>query len=86
MTNVVGTKAGWTVTPTNDTEIVALFERIPYVRALADPADGGKVSGSGYCAAGKKVALKARAAQETESAQSGTPFFVRTVVLPCLAA
>lgn len=61
VTNVVGTKAGWTVTPTNDTEIVALFERIPYVRALADPADGGKASGSGYCAAGKKVALKATA-------------------------
>ena len=63
VTNVVGTKAGWTVTPTNDTEIVALFERIPYVRALADPADGGKVSGSGYCAAGKKVALKATASR-----------------------
>lgn len=63
VTNVVGTKAGWTVTPTNDSEIVALFERIPYVRALADPADGGKVSGSGYCAAGKKVALKATASR-----------------------
>ena len=61
VTNVVGTKAGWTVTPTNDAEIVALFERIPSIRALADPADGGKVSGSGYCAAGKKVALKATA-------------------------
>lgn len=63
VTNVVGTKAGWTVTPTNDTEIVALFERIPYVRALADPADGGKASGSGYCAAAKKVALKATASR-----------------------
>lgn len=63
VTNVVGAKAGWTVTPTNDTEIVALFERIPYVRALANPADGGKVSGSGYCAAGKKVALKATASR-----------------------
>lgn len=63
VTNVVGTKAGWTVTPTNDTEIVALFERIPYIRALADPADGGKASGSGYCAAGKKVALKATASR-----------------------
>ena len=61
VTNVVGTKAGWTVTPTNDAEIVALFERIPYIRALADPADGGKVSGGGYCAAGKKVTLKATA-------------------------
>ena len=61
VTNVVGTKAGWTVTPTNDAEIVALFERIPSIRALADPADGGKVSGSGYCAAGKKVTLKATA-------------------------
>lgn len=35
--------------------------RAPYVRGLADPADGGKVSGSGPCAAGRKVTLKAAA-------------------------
>ena len=35
--------------------------KAPYVCGLADPADGGKVSGSGFCAAGKKVALKATA-------------------------
>lgn len=46
-----------------DFEVFAEFVRIPYVRALADPADGGKVSGSGYCAAGKKVALKATASR-----------------------
>ena len=45
----------------DDCEIFAEFVRMPYIRALADPADGGKASGSGYCAAGKKVALKATA-------------------------
>ena len=46
-----------------DFEVFAEFVRMPYVRALADPADGGKASGSGYCAAGKKVALKATASR-----------------------
>ena len=46
-----------------DFEVFAEFARMPYIRALADPADGGKVSGSGYCAAGKKVALKATASR-----------------------
>ncbi|MBQ9432442.1 MAG: leucine-rich repeat protein [Kiritimatiellae bacterium] len=32
-----------------------------YVLGLADSADGGKVTGSGYCASGKKVTLKATA-------------------------
>ena len=58
---VVSTKPRWRVSVTNDAEWVAVFARIPYVRALADPADGGKVSGSGYCAAGKKVTLRATA-------------------------
>ena len=35
--------------------------KVPYIRGLADPANAGKVSGSGYCAAGKKVTLKATA-------------------------
>ena len=35
--------------------------KAPYVRGLADPANAGKVSGSGLCAAGKKVTLKATA-------------------------
>ena len=35
--------------------------KAPYVRGLADPADAGKVAGSGLCAAGKKVTLKATA-------------------------
>ena len=34
---------------------------IPYFCGLADPADGGKVTGSGYCPEGKKVTLKASA-------------------------
>ena len=33
----------------------------PYMRGLADPANAGKVTGSGQCASGKKVALKAAA-------------------------
>ena len=32
-----------------------------YMRGLADPADAGKVAGSGLCAEGKKVTLKATA-------------------------
>ena len=34
---------------------------IPYMCGLPYPADGGKVTGSGYCPAGKKVTLKAAA-------------------------
>ena len=54
-------KTKWQIVVTNDAEYEAVFEQIPYVRGLADPADGGKVSGSGLCAAGKKVTLKASA-------------------------
>lgn len=46
---------------TQDLTVEAAFEKLPYVRTLADPADGGKVTGSGYCAAGKKATLKATA-------------------------
>ena len=58
---ILSNKAKWQIVVTNDAEYVAVFEKIPYVRGLADPADGGKVSGSGLCAAGKKVTLKASA-------------------------
>ncbi len=61
--SVLSDKAKWQVAVTNDAEYVAVFEKIPYIRGLADPADGGKVSGSGYCAAGKKVTLKATASK-----------------------
>ena len=44
-----------------DVDLIALFARDPYVRALAEPADAGKVTGSGLCAEGKKVTLKATA-------------------------
>ena len=47
--------------PTKNSYFIANFSKIPYVRGLADPADGGKVSGSGLCAEGKKVTLKASA-------------------------
>ena len=36
-------------------------EGIHYIRGLAEPADAGKVTGSGLCAEGKKVTLKATA-------------------------
>ena len=58
---IISDKAKFQVVVTNDAEYVAVFEDIPYVRGLADPAEGGKVTGSGYCAAGKKVTLKATA-------------------------
>ena len=35
--------------------------QVPYIRGLAEPADGGKVTGSASCAEGKKVTLKATA-------------------------
>ena len=36
---------------------------VPYMCGLADPADGGKVAGSGYCPENKKVTLKATASK-----------------------
>ncbi len=35
--------------------------KAPYMRGLADPASAGKVTGGGFCAAGKKTTLKASA-------------------------
>ncbi|MBP5321317.1 MAG: InlB B-repeat-containing protein, partial [Kiritimatiellae bacterium] len=68
---------GWTLTDNADAPVsgnakfqivvtvpatyTAHFERIPYVRGLADPANGGKVTGSALCAAGKRITLKATA-------------------------
>ena len=46
---------------TADLSVMAFFSKIPYIRGLADPADGGKVAGSGLCDKGKKVTLKATA-------------------------
>ena len=60
---IVSTKTKQQVDVTNDVRYVAVFSRIPYVRGLADPADAGKVTGSGYVASGKKVTLKATAAK-----------------------
>ena len=34
-------------------------EKVPYIGGIADPADGGKVTGGGPCASGKTVTLKA---------------------------
>ena len=56
-----GEKATVSFKPTRDIFLMAFFKKIPYIRGLADPADGGKVAGSGLCAEGKKVTLKASA-------------------------
>lgn len=61
VTNVVSDKASRSVAVTDDADIIAFFDRIPYVRGLAHLADRGKVTGSGYCPAGKKVTLRAAA-------------------------
>lgn len=61
VTNVVSDKASRSVAVTDDADIIAFFDRIPYVRGLAHLADRGKVTGSGYCPAGKKVTLRATA-------------------------
>ena len=61
VTNVVSDKASWSVAVTDDADIIAFFDRIPYVRGLAHLADRGKVTGGGYCPAGKKVTLRATA-------------------------
>ena len=37
--------------------------KVPYIRCIADPADGGKVTGGGSCASGKAVTLKAAASK-----------------------
>ncbi|MGN0853731.1 MAG: carboxypeptidase regulatory-like domain-containing protein, partial [Kiritimatiellia bacterium] len=58
---ILSDKAKWQLVVTNGADYVAVFERIPYIRGLADPANRGKVTGSGLCAAGKKVTLKATA-------------------------
>jgi len=61
-TNIVGstqnTISGQVMEPLT---VKAVFEPIPFVWALPEPADGGKVTGNGYCASGKKVTLKATA-------------------------
>lgn len=59
VTNVVSDKARRSVAVTDDADIIAFFDRIPYVRGLAHLADRGKVTGSGYCPAGKRVTLRA---------------------------
>ncbi len=46
-----------TFTVTQDLAITARFSPIPYVRGIA--SQGGKVTGSAYCPAGRKVTLKA---------------------------
>ena len=59
--NLLSTNPKYQIVVGEDGDYVAVFEPIPYVRGLATPAEGGKVTGSGYCADGKKVTLKARA-------------------------
>ncbi|MBO4709996.1 MAG: hypothetical protein J5727_09495, partial [Kiritimatiellae bacterium] len=54
-------KAGMATKAESNTWTKASHEGIPYMTALAYPADGGKATGSGYCPVGKKVALKTAA-------------------------
>ena len=54
-------KAGMATKAESNTWTKASHEGIPYMTALAYPADGGKATGSGYCPVGKKVTLKAAA-------------------------
>ncbi len=61
--DILSTKAKWQIVVTNDAEYVAVFKEIPYLLGLADPADGGKVTGSGIYAVGKKANLSATAAK-----------------------
>ncbi len=56
-----GSKTKMSVNMTGSADFIAVFSKAPYVRGLADPASAGKVSGSGPCASGKKVTLKATA-------------------------
>ena len=62
--DILSAKAKWQIVVTNDAEYCAFFERQPYICGVADPADGGKVTGSGYCPAGKRVMLRATANRE----------------------
>ena len=59
--SLFSSKAKTTGTLNGNAGLIALFSRDPYVRGLADPASAGKVAGSGLCASGKKVTLKATA-------------------------
>ena len=56
-------KPKYQIVVSNDVTYTAKFAAVDYMCGLADPADGGKVTGSGYCPAGKKVTLKATASK-----------------------
>lgn len=47
-----------TLTVLSDLTLSARFTRIPFIGAIALPAEGGSISGSGLCARGKKITLK----------------------------
>ena len=74
-------KDGTATKAESNTWTKASHEGIPYMRGLAYPADGGKVTGSAYCPENKKVTLKASAnkgwkflgwRQETGNGEWGT--------------
>ena len=58
---IVSGKAKYQIVVSNDCSYTARFAGTDYITALVRPADGGKVTGSGYCPEGKKVTLKATA-------------------------
>ena len=58
---IVSEKAKYQFTVSEDATYTALFAETVYIDGVALSADGGKATGSGYCADGKKVTLKATA-------------------------
>ena len=57
----LSTSANYTFTVSKAVTLEARFSKRYYVRALADPADGATVSGSGWYAKNKTATLKAKA-------------------------
>ena len=56
-------KPKYQIVVSNVVAYTAKFAAVDYMCGLAYPADGGKVTGSGFCPAGKKVTLKASASK-----------------------
>ena len=55
--DIVSVKPRYQIVVSGKAGFCAEFSHQAYIRGLADPADGGKVTGSGYCPEGRKVTL-----------------------------
>jgi len=60
---IVSDKLRYQIVISTNASYCAEFQQQAYVRGLAEPADGGKVTGNGYCPEGKKVTLRAAASK-----------------------